>query len=117
MTADPPPPRPDEPTEGASTSAPSAAQSQAAPRLTRASAVWVATAVTLLLLVMLLIFILQNPSRVEVTFLGFTGSLPLGVALLLAAVGGGVAVAIAGVARVTQLRMHARRTRRRGPDA
>lgn len=34
------------------------------------------------------------------------------MALLIAAVGGGVMVAIAGVARVTQLRMNARRTRR-----
>jgi uncharacterized integral membrane protein len=34
------------------------------------------------------------------------------MALLIAAVGGGVVVAIAGVARVTQLRMNARRTRR-----
>jgi uncharacterized integral membrane protein len=33
------------------------------------------------------------------------------MALLIAAVGGGVLVAIAGVARVTQLRMNARRTR------
>lgn len=66
---------------------------------------------------MLVVFILQNPRRVEVSYLGFTGSLPLGVALLLAAVGGGVLVAIAGVARVTQLRMIARRTRHHASDA
>ena len=42
-----------------------------------------------------------------------SGTIPLGMALLIAAVGGGVLVAIAGVARVTQLRMNARRTRRR----
>ena len=40
-----------------------------------------------------------------------TTTIPLGLALLIAAVGGGVVVAIAGVARVTQLRMNARRTR------
>jgi uncharacterized integral membrane protein len=61
---------------------------------------------------MLIVFILQNTSRVEVHYLGLAGSLPLGMALLIAAVGGGVVVAIAGVARVTQLRMNARRTRR-----
>jgi uncharacterized integral membrane protein len=71
----------------------------------------VATAAAVLLLVMLIVFILQNSTRVEVHYLGLAGSLPLGMALLIAAVGGGVLVAIAGVARVTQLRMNARRTR------
>lgn len=116
MTTDPSSPLPERSTEGPAKSAPGAAPPEAAPRLTRASAVWVATAATLLLLVMLIVFILQNSSRVEVRYLGFTGSLPLGVALLLAAVGGGVVVAIAGIARVTQLRLHARRTRRRRPE-
>ena len=82
------------------------------PRMTRASAVWVATGAALLLLVMLIVFILQNPAQVVVHFIGLSGSLSLGMALLSAAVGGGVLVAIAGVARVTQLRMHARRVSR-----
>lgn len=111
-------------TEDPSVPAPSATeQSQPsppptrAPRLTRAGAAWVATAFALLLLVMLIIFILQNPTRVEVHYLGFTGSLPLGMALLIAAVAGGVLVAVAGVTRVTQLRMNARRGRRHGSTA
>jgi uncharacterized integral membrane protein len=79
--------------------------------MTRVSAAWVATAAALLLLVMLIVFILQNTAAVEVHYLGLAGSLPLGMALLIAAVGGGVVVAIAGVARVTQLRIKARRTR------
>lgn len=83
-----------------------------APRLTRASAVWVATAAALLLLVLLIVFMLQNSTKVEVHFLGLTGTIPLGTALLIAAVGGGVVVAVAGVARIAQLRMNARRTRR-----
>jgi uncharacterized integral membrane protein len=82
-----------------------------APRITRASAAWVATAVALLLLILLIIFILENSTNVEVQFLGMSGTIPLGMALFIAAVGGGVVVAIAGVARVTQLRMNARRTR------
>ena len=80
--------------------------------MTRASAVWVAVAAALLLLVLLIVFILQNPTKVEVQFLGMEGALSLGMALLIAAVAGGVVVAIAGIARVTQLRMNARRTRR-----
>jgi uncharacterized integral membrane protein len=75
----------------------------------------VATAAALLLLVLLIVFILQNPTRVEVHYLGFSGSLSLGMALFIAAVGGGVLVAISGIARVTQLRLHARRTRRQRP--
>lgn len=82
------------------------------PRMTRASAVWVAVAGALLLLVLLMVFILQNPTKVEVQFLGVQGTLSLGMALLIAAVAGGVLVAIAGIARVTQLRMNARRIRR-----
>lgn len=87
------------------------------PAHTRVSAVWVATAVALLCLVLLIVFILQNSIRVDVQFLGMSGAIPLGMALLVAAVGGGLVVAIAGVARVTQLRLHARRTRQVGPDA
>ena len=82
------------------------------PRLTRASAIWVATGTALLLLILLIIFMLQNSTKVRVHFLGLTGTIPLGMALLIAAVGGGVLVAIAGIARVAQLRMNARRTRR-----
>ena len=72
-----------------------------------------ATGAALLLLILLIVFILQNSTKVEVHFLGMSGTIPLGMALLIAAVGGGVLVAIAGVARVTQLRMNARRTRRK----
>lgn len=82
------------------------------PRMTRASAVWAAVAAALLLLILLIVFILQNPTKVEVQFLGAEGTLSLGMALLIAAVVGGVVVAIAGIARVTQLRLDARRIRR-----
>lgn len=80
--------------------------------MTRASAVWFAVVPALLLLILLIVFMLQNPTKVDVHFLGFVGTLPLGIALLIAAVAGGVVVGIAGVARVSQLRMNARRTRR-----
>ncbi|HEU4542153.1 MAG TPA: lipopolysaccharide assembly protein LapA domain-containing protein [Jiangellaceae bacterium] len=71
-----------------------------------------ATGTALLLLILLIVFMLQNSTKVEVHFLGVTGTIPLGMALLMAAVGGGIVVGIAGVARVTQLRMNARRSRR-----
>ena len=112
MATNPPPPASDDgPAETASSEADSSSIS-GAPRLTRAGAAWVATGVALLLLILLIVFILQNSSKVDVQFLGMSGTIPLGMALLVAAVSGGVVVAIAGVARVTQLRMNARRTRR-----
>ena len=80
---------------------------------TRAAAAWFATAVALVLLVLLIILILQNQAVVTLHYLGFTGSLPLGTALFIAAVAGGAVVAIVGVVRLTQLRVTARRVRRR----
>lgn len=109
-------PRPSSPSDKRSTEAPPVQDgvpaAPDAPRLTRASALWVATGTALLLLILLIVFVLQNSTKVEVHFLGLSGTIPLGMALLIAAVGGGVVVAIAGMARVTQLRTNARRTRR-----
>jgi uncharacterized integral membrane protein len=111
MTTEPRAPLPDEGPAEPTTSEAGDSSTPRAPRVTRASAVWVATGVALLLLILLIVFILQNTTKVEVRFLGLSGTIPLGMALLIAAVGGGVLVAIAGVARITQLRMNARRTR------
>jgi uncharacterized integral membrane protein len=55
------------------------------------------------LLVLLLIFILQNLQRVQLHYMGFSPTMPLGVAMLLAAVVGGVVVAIIGGLRVIQI--------------
>jgi uncharacterized integral membrane protein len=57
----------------------------------------------------LLIFILQNGSTVKINLFGANPSLPIGVALLLAAVLGALLVALVGAARVVQLRHTARR--------
>jgi uncharacterized integral membrane protein len=70
---------------------------------TRISAAWVATGVALVLLVLLLVFILQNLQQVRLHYLGFSPKMPLGVAMLLAAVVGGVVVAITGGLRVIQI--------------
>lgn len=64
------------------------------------------------LLLFLLIFILQNGHEVAVSYLGANGHVPLGVALLLAAVCGALLVVLAGMARILQLRTTARRHRR-----
>ncbi|BFV55101.1 hypothetical protein KCMC57_up02050 [Kitasatospora sp. CMC57] len=62
-----------------------------------------------LVLLVLLIFILENTQQVDVAFFGTHSHLPLGVALLLAAVCGILLVAIPGTARILQLRRVARR--------
>ena len=79
---------------------------------TRADGAWFATIAALVLLVLLIILILQNQNDVTVHYLGYSGSIPLGTALLIAAVAGAAVVAIVGVVRLTQLRVKWRRARR-----
>ncbi|PWU52663.1 DUF1049 domain-containing protein [Micromonospora globispora] len=75
----------------------------------RMGGLWVAAVVFAFVLLLLLIFVLQNSQRSEVSFLGAHGHLPMGVALLLAAVFGILLVALPGTARIVQLRMLQRR--------
>lgn len=89
-----------------------ASSADRAPRLTRASAAWAAITVALVLAVVLIVFVLQNPTIVVLHFLWFTGSVAVGMAMLIAAVAGGIFVAAIGVARLTQLSVRAHRTRR-----
>ncbi len=56
------------------------------------------------MLILLLVFILENTESVTINFLGASGRLGLGLALLAAAVAGALIVAILGVARIAQLR-------------
>jgi uncharacterized integral membrane protein len=81
-------------------------------RRTRVGGVWVASALFALVLLLLLIFILENGSKVKISFFGASGHLPLGVALLLAAVLGVLLVVLPGSARIIQLRRTARRHRK-----
>ncbi len=81
------------------------------PPVTRAGMVWAAVASALVVFIVLIAFILQNQDYVEVKFFGLEGRVPLGISLLIAAVGGGVLVAIAGAVRIIQLRRAASRQR------
>jgi uncharacterized integral membrane protein len=81
-------------------------------RPTRISGTWVAVIAGLVVLVVLLIFILQNLDQATVRFFGAEGSLPLAIAMLFSAIGGAVLVALIGGARILQLRKQARRVRR-----
>ncbi|MEU7526358.1 lipopolysaccharide assembly protein LapA domain-containing protein [Saccharothrix sp. NPDC042600] len=76
---------------------------------TRISGTWVAVLASIVVLIFLLIFILQNGTDATIHFLGIATTLPLGVALLFAAIGGAVMVALVGAARILQLRRQAKR--------
>lgn len=78
---------------------------------TRMGGLWLASGSFAVVLLLLLIFILENGRSVDVAYFGAHGHLPLGVALLLAAVLGILMVVIPGTARIIQLRMTARRHR------
>ncbi|MFC5993130.1 lipopolysaccharide assembly LapA domain-containing protein [Pseudonocardia hispaniensis] len=83
----------------------------AKPDRTRVGGLWIGLILSALVLLFLLIFILQNLDPIRISFLGASGSLPTGVALLLAAIAGVLLVAIPGTGRIVQLR---RTTRRAG---
>ena len=79
---------------------------------TRTSAAWFGVCAAALLFVVLIVFMLQNTRDVQVSFLWMDGSLPLALALLIAAVGAAILTMTVGAARITQLRRLARRQRR-----
>jgi lipopolysaccharide assembly protein A len=64
-----------------------------------------------LVLIVVMIFIIQNTHAVNISFMGAHLRLSLAVALLLAALAGALMMAVAGTARITQLRQHMRRDR------
>ena len=72
---------------------------------------WVALTAGAIVLLLLLIFILENSQTVDIAYFGAHGHLPLGVALLLAAIAGILLVVIPVAGRIFQLRRVARRHR------
>jgi uncharacterized integral membrane protein len=81
-------------------------------RRTRLGGLWVAAVLSAVVLLLLLIFILENGQSVSIGYFGAHGHLPLGVALLLAAILGILLVVIPGTGRIMQLRITAHRHRR-----
>jgi uncharacterized integral membrane protein len=94
--------------------APPAGAPTTVPPRTRVSGIWVASIAAVVVLLLLLIFILQNGDKVKINIFGANPTLPIGVALLLAAVLGALLVAFIGAARVVQLR-HTTRKMARAP--
>jgi uncharacterized integral membrane protein len=78
-------------------------------KFTRAGALWSSLILGFLILIVLLIFIAQNTAPTQFTFLSWHWNLPLGVAILLAAVCGGLITALVSAARIFQLRRAAKK--------
>ncbi|MEB3371218.1 LapA family protein [Saccharopolyspora mangrovi] len=93
-------------------SRPGAGKHELASSQSRTGVLWTALAVAGVVLVFLLIFVAQNFMSVTVHFLGLQFSLPLGLALLFAAIVGGVLVWLAGTARMIQMRRAAKKARK-----
>lgn len=75
---------------------------------TRTSAAWLGICLAAVILVVLIIFLLQNTSSVEVSFLWMSGNVPLAIALVIAGVGTSLLTVMVGAARITQLRRRIR---------
>ena len=71
-----------------------------AAKLTRAGALWTSLILGFLILIVLLIFVAQNTADTPFTFFNLHWNLPLGVAMLLAAIGGGFITFTIGTARI-----------------
>jgi len=80
---------------------------------TRTSSTWVALAVAIIFLILLIIFIAQNDRKVQLHYLGASGQISEALALLAAAVAGALVVLLVGVGRIVQLRLVGRRYNRK----
>ncbi|WP_067782222.1 LapA family protein [Nocardia amikacinitolerans] len=69
---------------------------------------WVGLVVGTLIMILLLIFILQNLQTVEVSMFFWNFHLPLGVAVLLSVISGALVMALVGGMRILQLRRAAK---------
>jgi uncharacterized integral membrane protein len=66
--------------------------------------VWVGFVLGAIVLALLLVFVLQNTRSVKVSFFSASGAIPLGAALVFAALGGVLLAAVAASLRILQIR-------------
>jgi uncharacterized integral membrane protein len=109
-----PSPVPAEPPAVTTTSSTKPSTPESAVKFTRAAALWSALIAGFVILILLLVFIMQNTDSAKVHFFVWDWNLPVGVALLLAAVCGGLLTFAAGTARIIQLRRAAKRNLKAG---
>jgi uncharacterized integral membrane protein len=78
---------------------------------TKAAATWTGLVIGVVVLILLLVFILQNLDQVALQLFFWEFSLPLGVSLLMAAIAGALIMALAGGVRILQIRRVAKKAR------
>jgi lipopolysaccharide assembly protein A len=110
--AAPPAPAPATPAQAAPTPAPATPAPRRGSLGSRIGTARTTLIAGALVLIVVLIFIVENAHSVTITFFGAHLRISLAVALLLAAIAGALIMAAAGTARITQLRMTMRRNRR-----
>lgn len=91
---------------------PSAGASADARRRSRSRAAWFALVVGVVVLIFMLVFILQNNVPAQFTFLAWEFSIPLGVAVLFAGIGGALVTAMVGTIRMIVLGRNVRKLER-----
>jgi uncharacterized integral membrane protein len=111
-SAAPPPVPPQEITPDAPGTTPP--QPESAVKFTRAAALWSALIVGFVVLILLLVFIMQNTDSTTIHLFAWQWNLPVGVAILLAAVCGGLVTVLAGTSRILQLRRAAKKNLKAG---
>ncbi len=83
-------------------------------KFTRAAALWSAMIGGFVILILLLVFIMQNTDSTTIHLFAWEWNLPVGVAILLAAVCGGLVTVAAGTTRIIQLHRAAKRNLKAG---
>lgn len=78
-----------------------------------AASTWVGLIVGFLLLILLIVFIMQNQQQVPMNFLKWSGEFPAGVAYLIFAVAGALLMALVGGLRMLELRRQVRKQAKR----
>ncbi|STC68127.1 LapA family protein [Corynebacterium pilosum] len=77
-----------------------------------AGGTWAALIIGALLLIVLIIFILQNQQQVEINFLSWTVQFPAGIAYLISAITGALIMALVGGWRMFELRRQVKKAAR-----
>ncbi|HEY3406799.1 MAG TPA: lipopolysaccharide assembly protein LapA domain-containing protein [Propionicimonas sp.] len=99
-------------TAGGADPAGSLAPTTDAGRRSRSRAAWLALVVGVIVLIFMLVFILQNNVPTQFTFLAWDFTIPLGVAVLFAGIGGALITAMVGTIRMVVLGRNVRRLER-----
>lgn len=94
-----------------STQSPASRSATGTVNRTRTAGAWIGLVVGAIILIVLLVFILQNNESAQFSIFFWKFSLPLGVSMLFAAIAGALVMALVGGARILQLRRAYRQKR------